>query len=135
MSVRVHTHLDDRVAYACDMTGLGPKGVVEAAINDYADALGVPAEFAESNPGFTEQMPHDYSNRRNRRPNGTGEDPDLVMVSVRVIPLTRARLWHSCDYSGQGAQTTVVTALNLYLRKLGVPQNVNRDAKGNLIAG
>lgn len=117
------------------MTGLGPKGVVEAAISSYADALGVPADFPENDPGFDEKMPHDYSNRRNRRENGTGEDPDLVMLSVRTTKVLRARLWHSCEYSGQGAQTTLTTALNVYFRKLGVPQNVHRDAQGKLIAG
>ncbi|PZG38099.1 hypothetical protein C1I98_24645 [Spongiactinospora gelatinilytica] len=132
LSARLHAHLDDRLTVACERTGHGPKGIVEEAIHNYADALGVPAELPQDDDGFTEAMPHDYSNRKNRRPDGEGTDPDLLMLSVRVRPITRARMWHCCVMTGQGVQSTMTTLLNLYLHKLGVPQNVHRDAKGRL---
>ncbi|MDF5756580.1 hypothetical protein [Spongiactinospora sp. TRM90649] len=130
LSFRVHTSMDELLTEACEVSGHGPKGVVEEAVHNYADALGIAAELPEDDPGFFEDMPHDFSGRLDRRADGTGENPDMVMVSVRLRPITRARAWHCCVITGQNSQTTLATLLNIYFHRIGVPQKRRGDVKG-----
>ncbi len=118
LGVRLEYHLNDRLTAATDKTGLGPGGVVEAALNDYCTWLGIP-EIVEPlrNPDGS-KVRREPVKRRARRHR---EDIDDARLSPRISLMTDERLTYACLQTGNGPKEVVEAALTAWFVRNGVP--------------
>jgi hypothetical protein len=118
LNVRIPRALDERLTAAHEHTGMGPQPIGNQAINDYATAVGVPEVVpvpAKEDRPFRERTP--------KKRAYDGEAGDNPQFSIRVTPLTDARLAMACDIVGQGPQDLVATALSVWLHKHKIPHH------------
>ncbi|MGR6921232.1 hypothetical protein ACU635_43910 [[Actinomadura] parvosata] len=97
-----------RMDEVCEHTSLGVQDIWESAINYYCDQIGIPAEL----PPGTER-------ERIPRPSEPAADPEsLTLITVRLLPATRARLVAGCRQEGLGGQEFIPDALNAWFDHL-----------------
>lgn len=124
LTVRLSHELDDRVTVANTISGKGPQQIGHEAINDYATALGVPAEV----PTY---LPKDRPSREMTRFGRPGErlhEVELPQFAIRVTPLTDARFTEVCRMTGSGPQVVLQTALNVWMYKNAIPATLPDEA-------
>ncbi|MET7334286.1 hypothetical protein [Nonomuraea sp. NPDC005650] len=123
LNVRIPRDMDERITAAVERTGMGPQSIGNEAINDYATAVGVPEDLpvpAKEDRPFRERTPK-------KRRYGAAEENEDRQFSVRITPLTDARLTVACDITGHGPQDFVQTALNIWLHKKKIPYSARQD--------
>lgn len=117
--VRITPQTDDRLTYANEKTGLGISGIVEAALNDYFDYLGIPKDAKPPlNPDGTRPVRERTVKKRTRR---HPDEIDDVTIGPRISERTDDRLTVACLSMGTGPQDMVETALRAWLLKNGIP--------------
>jgi hypothetical protein len=117
LTVRITEEMDARLTAANEQYGLGPQPIVHEAINDYADALGIPRDLpipsAEERPQRPAPPPQD---RRSRSPKGVRRE-EPPKIGTRITPLTDTRLTALCELTGDGPQQVLNTALNIWMNR------------------
>ncbi|WP_433235308.1 hypothetical protein ACQPYK_25120 [Streptosporangium sp. CA-135522] len=119
LAVRISYHTNERLTYANDKTGLGISGIVEAALVDYLDFLGIPADAEPPrSPDGSRPKRERSVKKRTRR---SKDEVDEVTIGPRITRRTDDRLTIACLDTATGPQDIVETALKAWLRKRGVP--------------
>ncbi|MFG1709160.1 hypothetical protein ACFLIM_38810 [Nonomuraea sp. M3C6] len=119
LAVRISYHTNERLTPANEKTGLGVSGIVEAALVDYLDFLGIPADAEPPrNPDGSRPKRERTDKKRTRR---TKEEIDEVSIGPRITRQTDNRLTIACLDTGTGPQDILETALKAWLRKQGIP--------------
>ncbi|MEQ4724716.1 hypothetical protein [Nonomuraea sp. B19D2] len=119
LAVRISYHTNERLSHANEETGLGISGIVEAALVDYLDFLGIPADAKPPlSPDGTRPKRERSIKRRTRR---SKEEVDDVPIGPRITHQTDDRLTVACLSTGTGPQDMVETALRAWLLKHGIP--------------
>ncbi|QFY09580.1 hypothetical protein GBF35_25625 [Nonomuraea phyllanthi] len=117
--VRISYHTNERLTQANEETGLGISGIVEAALTDYLDFLGIPADAKPPlNPDGTRPKRERSVKRRTRR---AREEIDDVNIGPRITHQTNDRLTVACLNTATGPQDILETALKAWLLKHGIP--------------
>jgi hypothetical protein len=92
-------------------------GGVHEAINDYADALGIPRDLPIPSPEERPQRPAPPAqDRRSRSPKGVRRE-EPPKIGTRITPLTDTRLAALCELTGDGPQGVVNTALTIWMNR------------------
>ncbi|MFI7705503.1 hypothetical protein [Nonomuraea sp. NPDC049480] len=119
LAVRISYHTNERLTHANEETGLGISGIVEAALVDYLNFLGIPDDAKPPlNPDGTRPKRERSVKSRNRR---AKEEVDDVPIGPRITQQTNDRLTVACLNTATGPQDMVETALRAWLLKHGVP--------------
>lgn len=119
LATRISYHTNERLSHANEKTGLGISGIVEAALRDYFDFLGIPADAdPPRNPDGSRPRRERTVKKRTRR---AKEEIDDVTIAPRITRQTDNRLTVACLDTATGPQDIVETALKAWLRKQGVP--------------
>ncbi|TDD36100.1 hypothetical protein E1286_38705 [Nonomuraea terrae] len=119
LAVRISPQTNERLTYANEQTGLGISGIVETALVDYLDFLGIPADAEPPrNPDGSRPKRERSVKRRTRR---AAEEVDDVPIGPRITRQTDDRLTIACLDTATGPQDIVETALKAWLRKQGIP--------------
>ncbi|MEU8195320.1 hypothetical protein AB0C10_16215 [Microbispora amethystogenes] len=118
LGVRLDYHVNERLTAATEKTGLGPGGVVEAAINDYCNWLGIPEIVQPFRNPDGSKVRREPAKRRTRRHR---EEIDDVRLSPRVSVMTDERLTYACIQTGNGPKEVVEAALTAWFVRNGVP--------------
>lgn len=119
LAVRISYHTNERLTHANEETGLGISGIVEAALVDYFDFLGIPTDAEPPrNPDGSRPKRERTVKSRTRR---AKEDVDDVAIGPRITRQTDNRLTIACLDTATGPVDIVETALKAWLRKQGVP--------------
>lgn len=124
LSVRISPQLDDKLTQANEVTGLGISGIVEAALSEYFDFLGIPADAEPPlNPDGSRPKRERTVKRRTRR---AREEVDDVAIGPRITRQTDNRLTVACLNTGTGPQDIVETALKAWLLRHDIPFRSSR---------
>ncbi|MFF0770914.1 hypothetical protein ACFYUK_18660 [Nonomuraea wenchangensis] len=120
-STRISPQLDERLSRANEATGLGISGIIEAALSEYFDFLGIPADAEPPlNPDGSRPKRERSVKKRTRR---AKEEIDDVAIAPRITRQTDNRLTVACLDTATGPQDILETALKAWLRKQGIPLN------------
>ncbi|GAA1768537.1 hypothetical protein [Nonomuraea bangladeshensis] len=118
LSTRISPQLDERLSRANEATGLGISGIVEAALSEYFDFLGIPADAEPPlNPDGSRPKRERTVKKRTRR---AKEEIDDVAIAPRITRQTDNRLTVACLNTATGPQEVVETALKAWLLKRGI---------------
>ncbi|WP_219459819.1 hypothetical protein [Nonomuraea rhizosphaerae] len=119
LSTRLSYHLNERLSHANEITGLGVSGIVEAALAEYLDFLGIPAdaEPPRSPDGSRPKRERTVKSRTRR----AKEEVDDVNVGPRITRQTDNRLTVACLDTATGPQDILETALKAWMRKHNIP--------------
>ncbi|GAA3144387.1 hypothetical protein GCM10010466_39380 [Planomonospora alba] len=116
LSIRMWPIAVDRLTVACEKTGLGRKGVIQAALTHYFDRIGVPTDVDVS----PDRPRRDPPTRRPRK--GVPKD-ERETITIRADPIVDARLTAACERTGLSPQGIYDDALDPYFDLLGIPVN------------
>ncbi|GGO62993.1 hypothetical protein [Nonomuraea cavernae] len=119
LAVRISYHTNERLTFANEKTGLGISGIVEAALVDYFEFLGIPddAEPPRSPDGTRPKRERSVKKRTRR----AAEEVDDVAIGPRITRQTDNRLTVACLDTATGPVDILETALKAWLRKRGIP--------------
>lgn len=119
LGVRISYHTNERLTAANEHTGLGVSGIIEAALSEYLDFLGVaPDAQPPRSPDGTRPKRERSIKKRTRR---LRDEIDDAAIAPRITQQTNDRLTVACIETATGPQDIVETALKAWLRKQGVP--------------
>lgn len=121
LAVRITPQTDDRLTYANQQTGLGVTGIVERALSEYFDYLGIPSDAKPPlNPDGTRPIRERSVKKRTRR---AKEEVDDVPIGPRISEQTDDRLTVACLNMATGPQDIVEVALRAWLMRNGIPMH------------
>jgi hypothetical protein len=118
LSVRISPQINDRLTAANEETGLGVSGIMEAALDEYFDFLGIPVDVEPiRNPDGSRPRRERSVKKRTRRDR---EEVDDITIAPRITQQTDERLTYACLNTATGPQDIVETALKAWLLKHGI---------------
>ncbi|MEV4748986.1 hypothetical protein AB0K21_21630 [Streptosporangium sp. NPDC049248] len=119
LGIRISYHTNERLTAANETTGLGISGIIEAALSDYLDFLGIPPDAQPPlNPDGTRPRRERTVKKRTRR---HPDEIDDQAIAPRITHQINDRLLVACLDTATGPQDIVETALKAWLRKQGIP--------------
>ncbi|PRX66174.1 hypothetical protein B0I32_106310 [Nonomuraea fuscirosea] len=119
LSARISHQTNERLSIANEDTGLGISGIVEAALTEYFDFLGIPADVEPPRaPDGSRPKRERTLKKRIRR---AREEVDEVPIAPRITRQTDNRLTVACLNTSTGPQDVVETALKAWLMRHGIP--------------
>ncbi|MFI6909743.1 hypothetical protein ACIBKY_51370 [Nonomuraea sp. NPDC050394] len=120
-TVRLAPEVNDRLTLACQKLGIGPQGALEQALTEWFDKNGIPDDLRLAPPGKRPARPRTLKPRTYRKGEGKDETEE-PSITVRLLPLTDARLTYACLNLPMGPKDLVDNVLKVFFMRHQIPR-------------